>query len=108
VTIGRKYVSHGRQSPGPATAAESWMDQAQCRSTPDEKLFPAEHQKTEQFYAWAVKVCVGCPVVAQCLAHADSFEGNDPKINTGVFGGMSPEDRVARRRKMRRAARAAS
>lgn len=85
---------------------EDWRRKANCRDSQLDDLFPVDRRSAEVFYAEAVQVCEGCPVVAECLALVDSFEPDDPKVATGVFGGMSPEQRVARRRKMKRKSRA--
>jgi WhiB family redox-sensing transcriptional regulator len=64
--------------------AEDWSAHARCREEPD-ALFvtgAAQHH--------AKRICVGCPVRAECLA-----EALDNGIEEGVWGGATERERRA-------------
>lgn len=70
-----------------------WSDKARCRNF-DPKLFDTSTKQgrtvvtkeTER----AQEICLGCPVMMDCLIHAAFYE-----INTGIWGGLTPEERDA-------------
>jgi WhiB family redox-sensing transcriptional regulator len=72
----------------------SWRDLASCRQTDDE-LFPPEPDRPTT--TAAKKVCARCPVQAACLAEA--IRRREPH---GVWGGMTPNERRAYARHLRR------
>lgn len=72
------------------------MLDARCRTMPHQEslviFFPEKGQNTRD----AKKICLGgqntepCPVQAECLAYALSFE---PEGVVGIFGGTTPQER---------------
>ena len=85
-------------------ADHSWRDQALCRDTDPELFFPVGTTG----YALvqidrAKQVCGECPVRAECLDFA-----LDTNQDSGIWGGLTEEERrVIRRRRARRARAAA-
>jgi WhiB family redox-sensing transcriptional regulator len=67
----------------------SWMAQGACRGEPVE-TFIREGRRPA---AKARAICAGCPVRAECLAHAVA----DPGL-VGVWGGMTDRERQRLRR----------
>lgn len=73
-----------------------WRHEAVCRDEPDPELFhpvgstgPALLQIAE-----AKTVCARCPVVSACLADA-----LDRGLDSGIYGGMSEDERRALKRR---------
>lgn len=73
----------------------SWVNQAVCRLDP-ELWFPdgyatiADRLQAEE----AKTLCLTCPVMPQCLAHAMEREaGNPAYLRHGVWGGKTPQER---------------
>ncbi|MFD8211512.1 WhiB family transcriptional regulator [Streptomyces sp. NPDC059695] len=64
---------------------EHWMVSAVCRTAHADELF-VEGQAQSR----AKTLCTGCPVRAECLAHA-----LDSRIEHGVWGGMTERERRA-------------
>ncbi|GAA1714726.1 WhiB family transcriptional regulator [Brachybacterium phenoliresistens] len=66
-----------------------WMDQALCREVDTGIFFPSKGGSTTA----ARKVCGSCPVRAECLELAlqDTLDG--------IWGGTTPNERKAMRRK---------
>lgn len=64
---------------------EQWAGQGFCRDTDPDALFVkgAAQQIAKQ-------VCVGCPVIAECLADA-----LDNRMEYGVWGGLTERERRA-------------
>lgn len=57
--------------------------------------------------ATAIKLCRGCPIQRDCLEVAMTAEGGTPVSNRfGIFGGMSPAQRLGLHRKRIAASRA--
>ncbi len=76
-----------------------WQDKAACRGLDAELFFP--ETDTE---AWeAQRICLGCEVQEECLAHALGF-----REKAGVWGGATERDRRRIIRRSRRAASAAA
>lgn len=90
-----------------AAAAETWRDHALCRDTDPELFFPVGttgHALTSIDHA--KQVCHGCSVTRECLEFA-----LDTNQDSGIWGGLSEEERrVIRRQRVAeaRAARAAA
>lgn len=88
-------VSSGDEMP------DTWRNQASCRDVDPELFFPigtspaAKAQVKE-----AKKVCRGCDVMSTCLAWA-----LDSGQESGVWGGLSEDERLALKRRNARAAR---
>ena len=61
-----------------------WMDRAACRGMPTATFFETSTVKIAE----AIKICVICPVRAECLAHALAHSDM-----VGVFGGTTTDDR---------------
>lgn len=64
--------------------AESWQAEAQCARTDPDAFFPEKGGSTRD----AKKVCLGCPVRAECLEYA--LEKKEPH---GIWGGLSERER---------------
>jgi WhiB family redox-sensing transcriptional regulator len=75
----------GSSSDEPAAWVEEWAPLAACRSSEPDALFVrgAAQQVAKQ-------VCIGCPVIAECLADA-----LDNQTEFGVWGGMTERERRA-------------
>ncbi len=90
-----------------AAAEETWRDHALCRDTDPELFFPVGttgHALTSIEHA--KRVCAQCSVTSACLDFA--LETNQ---DSGIWGGLSEEERRSIRRQRaaeQRAARAAS
>ena len=99
---GRAHLERikARLAAGPQ-ADHSWQDDAVCRGE-DPVLFfgeDGERQAERSIREEKAKaICAQCPVRAACLDGADA---RGEKF--GVFGGLNPEERTSRRRRMRRA-----
>lgn len=79
-----------RQSAEPA----QWQRDALCRGEDPELFHPAF--RTHTAYAKAVQVCVPCPVKRDCLRFALENElGYGIDRRHGVFGGLTPSQRLA-------------
>lgn len=70
-----------RQSP----MVEDWAPLAACGNSEPDDLFVQGSAQQQ-----AKRVCLGCPVVAECLADA-----LDNRIEFGVWGGMTERERRA-------------
>jgi WhiB family redox-sensing transcriptional regulator len=68
-----------------STSVKDWASQGACRKAEPDALFV--RGAAQQV---AKKVCLGCPVIAQCLA--DSL---DNQTEFGVWGGMTERERRA-------------
>ena len=75
----------------------NWDDEASCQSIDPEVFFP-EHQGDHASIAKAI--CRGCPVRMQCLEFA-----LDARLDHGVWGGMTENERRSLRRSRQRKAR---
>ncbi|KOG13812.1 MULTISPECIES: WhiB family transcriptional regulator [Streptomyces] len=64
---------------------ERWMVSASCRTVHPDDLFVEGAAQNQ-----AKALCTGCPVKAECLAHA-----LDGRIEHGVWGGMTERERRA-------------
>jgi WhiB family redox-sensing transcriptional regulator len=74
-----------RHTAGRSTWVRDWAQHGACINAEPEALFVrGAAQQT------AKKVCVGCPVIAECLA--DSL---DNRTEFGVWGGMTERQRRA-------------
>jgi WhiB family redox-sensing transcriptional regulator len=100
-------VSNLASSLALAAAADTWRDHALCRDTDPDLFFPVG--TTGQALVsidHAKRVCAECTVSVECLDFA-----LDTNQDSGIWGGLSEEERrVIRRRRAAelRAARAAS
>jgi WhiB family redox-sensing transcriptional regulator len=70
-------------------APEPWVAQAICSQTDPELFWPTKGGSTVQGKA----VCLGCPVIAECLAFA--LEHNEPG---GIWGGLTARERTRLKR----------
>lgn len=73
--------------------ADDWKDEANCRNMDTELFFPGLGGNVPQFVK---EVCAECTVSEECLWYA-----NETSADYGVWGGMSPRERQAWRRKNR-------
>lgn len=64
----------------------AWMEQALCTQTDPEAFFPERGCSARP----ALATCHGCPVEAECLAHAIANDERD-----GVWGGVTERHRRA-------------
>ncbi|MET7758667.1 WhiB family transcriptional regulator [Streptomyces sp. NPDC005389] len=65
--------------------SEHWMVSALCRTAQADELFVEGAAQSR-----AKTLCTGCPVRAECLAHA-----LDSRIEHGIWGGMTERERRA-------------
>jgi WhiB family redox-sensing transcriptional regulator len=85
-------------------AAETWRDDAACRSTDPDLFFPVGTTGPALDHIAAAKsVCATCSVKVPCLEFA--IESNQ---DSGIWGGTSEEERRTLRRHRMRARRAAA
>jgi WhiB family transcriptional regulator, redox-sensing transcriptional regulator len=77
-----------------------WMRHAACRQPEhaDINWFPTRGTAGHRQTAEAVAVCAQCSVRQQCLAFALELDAGNP---VGVYGGLSPTQRLAARRTAR-------
>jgi WhiB family redox-sensing transcriptional regulator len=82
---------------------DSWRDRALCRDTDPELFFPIGTTGTAlHAIDYAKRVCEQCSVTQECLDFA--LETNQ---DSGIWGGLSEEERRSIRRQRAAAARAA-
>jgi WhiB family redox-sensing transcriptional regulator len=70
----------------------AWQEESNCQGEESELFFldpQARGKNKRDKEKEAKKICKGCPVVQQCLAHALAV----PEFY-GVWGGMTPEQRL--------------
>lgn len=67
----------------------AWKKSAACRDLPTEVFYASPSKE-----ASALAICGYCPVKPECLEYALEFEGSD-RDRYGIFGGMTPKDRIA-------------
>ncbi|MGY0489336.1 WhiB family transcriptional regulator [Streptomyces sp. WG-D5] len=63
----------------------SWWERAECRTTDPDELFVEGAAQSS-----AKRICAGCVIKTECLAHA-----LDQRIQHGVWGGMTERERRA-------------
>ncbi|WP_372346214.1 WhiB family transcriptional regulator [Streptomyces sp. KL116D] len=68
-----------------ADSTDIWWEHAACRTTDPDELFVEGAAQSS-----AKRVCAGCEVRTECLAHA-----LDQRIEHGVWGGMTERERRA-------------
>ena len=73
----------------------NWIEQAACAGQPG-TWFPESPGRTLEHLA-AIDTCNRCPVQAQCLTHAVEA----PELH-GIWGGTTPDERVAIRANRRK------
>lgn len=80
----------------PATATSDWRHDALCRDEPQELFFPIGYvgQANEAQVAEAKSVCRRCPSSADCATWAI-----DNGMADGIWGGLTPDERRALRRR---------
>lgn len=82
---------------GPTTGTDmvdqEWKTEALCRQYDPEMFFP--HRGDAAGVALAKRVCRVCPVVQECVDAAIAR-----KERHGVWGGLTPMERVFRRREL--------
>ena len=84
---------------------EVWMKEAICPNIDSDVFFPV-HKGNQ--YNEARTICSECPVREECLEYAMRTEGNEAGLSSriGMYGGMSPAERVKlgkqRRKEIRR------
>ena len=97
---------HDHDTPAAATTSgaadedsvTAWMAAGNCRNYPPAVFFPSDGVGVDR----ARKICVDCPVAAQCLDYA-----LDERIEHGVWGGCSERERrrILKRRRVELGAR---
>ncbi|MGY0021500.1 WhiB family transcriptional regulator [Streptomyces sp. YJ-C3] len=68
-----------------ADSRDTWWEEAACRTADPEQLFVEGAAQTR-----ATRICAGCLVRTECLAHA-----LDQRVEYGVWGGMTERERRA-------------
>jgi len=95
---GVSFHSTGREqtlAPFDLGAIADWDLQAACLGVDTEAFYGTTHASV----ARAKGICGRCFVQADCLLVADELEGGlGPKMVYGIWGGLTPEERLARRR----------
>lgn len=85
--------SHAKGLPQPFASNYDWHDYAKCKDVDKEVFFlpygSRASDKNER-EAKALAVCKECPVIEQCLQFA-----LDTEEYYGVWGGTTPEQRIA-------------
>ena len=99
--VGR-YNPEGLRHPSKEEQAMDWRDQAKCLSVDPELFFPVGNTgpAVDQIDR-AKTVCSACPVTEYCLQYA-----LDTNQDSGVWGGLSEDERRALKRRAARARRA--
>lgn len=82
-----------------------WRDHAACAGEPTHFFFPEDKRIEKAFRMTAVAICAVCPVKAECLEYALSFNTNDLQ---GIWGGMSERQRRLEKQRRQRAERVAA
>jgi hypothetical protein len=76
-----------------------WAQQAACQGVDTDAFYGTAHASV----ARAKGICHRCFVRTDCLLVADAMERDlGPKMVYGVWGGLTPEERIARRRAITR------
>jgi len=70
---------------GASTWTAGWVQPGQCRNADPDALFVQGAAQQE-----AKQICIGCPVIAECLADA-----LDNQMEFGVWGGLTERERRA-------------
>jgi WhiB family redox-sensing transcriptional regulator len=70
-----------------------WHLDAACVGTDPEVFFPLDLAPDSAGVKAAKRICVGCPVLPECLA--DVLAAEDPARRWGVSGGTTPAERDA-------------
>ena len=70
----------------------NWQADAACRDLPVDWFFPEQGPNAWYQLRQAVAVCQDCPVIADCLNYALTFE---PRSLPGIWGGTSENQRRA-------------
>ncbi len=81
------------QLPGPSADQWNWQLDGACRSLGPETFFHPEGERGHARRARAAaakRVCLACPVLAQCRRHA--LRVREPY---GIWGGLTEEEREA-------------
>ena len=87
---------------GPLTHGASWQDRSACLDEDPELFFPIGTTGPALWQAEEAKtVCRRCPVLAQCLTWA-----LETRVEHGIWGGQTEDERRALRRRQGRASRA--
>jgi WhiB family redox-sensing transcriptional regulator len=73
-----------------------WDNEAACQSTDPDLFFPTGHLSEQT----AQRICRSCPVRTQCLEFA-----LDARLEHGVWGGLTENERRSLRRSRQRKAR---
>ena len=74
----------------PEVFLESWRHYAACADMPLDMFFPQPGRNMHSIVKKAKTVCRSCPVKAQCLEYALSF---DDRALPGIYGGTTETDR---------------
>lgn len=85
--------SHAKGLPAPFASNYEWKDSANCKDADSEIFFlpyGSRAQDKKEREAKALAYCVDCTVVEQCLKFA-----LDTEEYYGVWGGTTPEQRIA-------------
>jgi WhiB family redox-sensing transcriptional regulator len=96
----------GGARPGAAATALAvpgrWAERALCAQADLDAWFPGKGQR--ELTQLAKRICVRCPVRAQCLEYALSGADTWGGIATGIWGGATPQERDQLRQQRKAAA----
>ena len=72
-----------------------WVEQAACRGVETELFYSSSRSQVTK----AIGICERCLVQTKCLKAADKLErGMGLKMISGVWGGLTADERILRRR----------
>ncbi|WP_372699392.1 WhiB family transcriptional regulator [Arthrobacter sp. JSM 101049] len=86
------------ESPERASQAIDWRELAECRGWTEKGVDPwfPQNLSDPTAYDVAARICACCPVAQQCLDAAMAVEGAiHGRQRSGMFGGLTPEQRYA-------------
>jgi hypothetical protein len=70
-----------------------WRQVAACAAVDPELFYPVDASDDAPAVAVAMRICLVCPVRAECLV--DVMAAEDPARRWGVTGGLTPTERTA-------------
>lgn len=94
-TIGLAHDDQRSRPPQFQIPTEDWTRGAMCAQVDPELFWPGKGHEGQAQAAKAKKVCESCTVRLKCLAYALRRDEQD-----GIWGGLSPRQRRALKRRM--------
>jgi len=94
------------RGPAPYTPPGEWVENATCRATHPDLMYPSDRDPAAIDLALAY--CNACPVRETCLTYTlDHERGTPPNNRHGIAGGLTPHERFLEyRRRYKRARKA--